>query len=159
VKFKKAVEETPHLNNAWRAGLGALRNQDKPRIKAEDTLRLRGSADLDTALRQVDPQSNRWDFAIAYQHANRKHEFIYWVETHTGADNQIAVVLRKKAWLDRWLAGDGRILSQFEREIVWVASGGTSFTQGSTQVKSLATRGLRYSGSVLHIRDRHPTPQ
>jgi len=44
-------------------------------------------------LQQTEPNAHRWDFAIAYQHTNRTKEFIYWVETHTGSDNQISTVL------------------------------------------------------------------
>ncbi len=151
--FKEAVEATPHLQDAWKAGLGALRSIDRPHIKAADTRQLQGSVDVDTALQPFEPNSHRWDFAIAYQHTNRAQEFIYWVETHTGSDKEIAVVFRKMAWLNNWFQGDGKELAKFEREIVWVPSGATSFTHGSTQVKKLAAKGLRYSGSVLHIRD------
>ena len=93
--FKKAVIRTPHLENAWRPGLQALRAEDRPHIKAEDTQQLRGSADVDTALLPIEPQANRWDFAIGHQHSNRGKECIYWVETHTGSDDQIKVVLKK----------------------------------------------------------------
>ena len=91
--FRQAVGQTPRLKGTWKAGLGALRAEDKPHIKPEDPKRLRGSVDVDTALQQTEPNAHRWDFAIAYQHTNRTKEFIYWVETHTGSDNQISTVL------------------------------------------------------------------
>lgn len=68
--FRQALKKTPHLENAWQAGLGAMRAEDRPHIKAEDTRRLRGSADVDKALQQKEPQANRWDFAIGYRHTN-----------------------------------------------------------------------------------------
>ena len=135
------------------SGLGALRAEDRPHIKPNDTRRLRGSVDIDTALKSKEPNANRWDFAIAYQHTNREKEFIYWVETHTGSDDQINVVLRKLEWLKGWLLGNGQNLAKFERMFVWVSSGATSFTKGATQVKTLAQKGLTYSGTVLCIRD------
>lgn len=156
MSFRTAVEQTPHLQASYRAGLGALRAIDRPHIRAEDTRRLTGSADIDTALQQIEPHANRWDFAIGYQHTNRREEFVYWVETHTGSDNQITVVLRKLEWLKGWLRGGGQNLAGFEREIVWIPSGATSFTKGSTQVKVLASQGLRYSGSILRIIDTRP---
>jgi len=149
VTFRQAVEQTPNLENSWRAGLQALRAEDKPRVVPEDPRKLTGSADVDTALRRAQPNANRWDFAIGYQHANRTKEFIYWIETHTGSDSQISKVLGKLDWLYGWLRGDGRRLAVFEREIVWIASGPTSFTQRATQVKILATKGIRYSGARL----------
>ena len=149
--FKEAVELTPDLESGWRAGLGALRAEDKPHIRAEDTRRLRGSADVDAALQPREPNATRWDFAISYQHTNRKGEFIYWVETQTGTDDQIKVVLKKLAWLKAWLHQDGQRLDRFDRDIVWVSSGHTFFTKGSAQVKTLAQKGLIYSGAVLRI--------
>lgn len=156
MKFRKAVEQTPHLKGAWKAGLGALRAEDKPHVLAEDPRRLQGSVDVDTALRTVEPSANRWDFAIAYRHSNRKTAFVYWVETHTGSQSQIEVVLKKLAWLRSWLRNDGQKLDSFEREFVWIASGPTSFTKGAGQVKVLAAKGIRYAGKVLHIPDEAP---
>jgi len=97
--FKNAVEDTPNLKGKWCVGLGALRKEDKDHVKPEDTstTRLRGSVDIDTALMRLQPQTNRWDFAIGYRHANRSDEFVYWIETHTGSDSQISVMLKKLA--------------------------------------------------------------
>lgn len=156
MKFKETVENTPNLVNSWKTGLQALRAEDRVHIKPENPRKLAGSVDIDTSLRELEPNANRWDFAIGYQHSNREDEVIYWVETHTGSDSQISVMLRKLEWLKNWMRGDGLELAKFEKDIVWVPSGATSFTKGSTQVKSLAMRGLRYSGSVLRIPEAHP---
>lgn len=149
--FKEAIRQTPNLETAWHPGLQALRAEDKPHVKAEATRQLCGSADVDAALLPREPQANRWDFAIGYQHTNRNDEFIYWVETHTGSDDQIKVVLKKLEWLKNWLRGDGRRLATFDRDITWVSSGHTLFTKGSAQVKALAQKGLIYAGAVLRI--------
>ena len=77
MKFRKAVERTPNLEGAWRAGLGALRAEDKRHIRAENPRQLRGSVDVDTALQSREPNANRWDFAIGHLHSNRRSEFIY----------------------------------------------------------------------------------
>lgn len=157
--FKDAVEETPSLKGKWKAGLGALRAEDKPHFEIEvtSTTHLRGSVDIDTAWVRLDPQGNRWDFAIGYKHANRVDEFIYWVETHTGDDSQIAVMQRKLAWLKAWLNGEGNRLAKFDRLFVWVPSGATAFSKGSTQVKKLADQGLFYTGSLFRIPLDHKT--
>lgn len=155
--FKDAVGQTPNLESSWRAGLGALRAEDKPHIKAEDTRRLCGSADVDTALQRKEPQANRWDFAIGYQHTNHNDEFIYWVETHTGSDDQIKVVLKKLLWLKTWLKASGKNLTPFACDFLWVSSGYTFFTKGSRQVKELAQKGIIYSGSRLSIRNERPS--
>lgn len=153
--FKKAVEDTPRLKDAYREGLQALRAEDKPHIEAEDTRRLTGSVDIDTAYQKIDPQANRWDFGIAYQHTNRTAEAVYWVETHTGSDAEVKVVIRKAQWLLAWLKGDGKRLdrSHFERDIVWVSSGATTFTLSSPQKKQMAQAGLLHAGGRLRIRN------
>jgi hypothetical protein len=157
MSFKASVEATPNLEDKWRPGLGALRAQDKPHVRPEDTsaARLRGSVDVDSALLAKDPKGNRWDFAIGYQHSNRDNEFIYWVETHTGSDGQISVMLKKLEWLKTWLKNDGKKLAGFERAFVWTPSGATSFTKGAAQVRLLAQKGLLYSGSILKIPVKH----
>ena len=161
MSFKEVVEVTPNLKDKWCAGLGALRKQDKDHVKPEDTskARLRGSVDIDTALMKSQPQANRWDFAIGYQHANRSDEFVYWVETHTGSDNQISVMLKKLEWLQIWMKADGKELAKFDHKMIWVPSGATSFTKGSTQVRRLVDQGLHYSGSVFKIPINHTTPK
>ena len=155
MSFREAVAQTPNLETAWRNGLRALRRQDRRHIEAEDPRRLRGSADVDKALQRVEPQANRWDFAIAYQHTNVRGEFIYWVETHTGTDQEIEVVRKKHEWLRNWLAREGRALSaeNFPQEFYWVPSGATAFTKGAKQVKILAQEGIIYTGSILRIRN------
>jgi hypothetical protein len=154
--FKEAVERTPNLKTGWRSGKGALEAKDKPHIKPEDTRQLRGSAFMDAALRTREPHANRWDYAIGYQHTNRNAEFIYWVETHTGSDDQIKVVLKKLEWLKTWLRRDGQHLDRFDRDMIWVSSGHTLFTKGSAQVKRLAQKGLLYSGAILRIPNERP---
>ena len=156
MSFETAVKATSHLEHFWQTGLGALRAQDRTRIRAEDTRKITGSVDVDTALRDVEPEANRWDFGLAYQHANREKEFVYWIETHTGSDREISVVLRKVEWLRGWFNGDGAELAKFEREIVWIPSGATSFRRGTKQVKQLADKGVIYSGSLFRIRNEHP---
>ncbi|MBX3746901.1 MAG: hypothetical protein KF833_16445 [Verrucomicrobiae bacterium] len=149
--FKHAVEETPHLKDAWKPGLQALRAQDRPHIAAEDTRRLTGSADVDDALQPQEPNANRWDFGIAYQHTNRSAEVVYWVEIHTASDAEVNVVLNKLRWLKAWLKDDGKWLNEFERDFIWVSSGATSFTLNAPQRKAFAELGLQQKGKVLRI--------
>ena len=73
--------------------------EDSRHIEPGDTSKLRGSADIDTALRKKHPHANRWDFGIAYQHSDRNREVIYWTELHTASDSQVSVVIKKAEWL------------------------------------------------------------
>lgn len=151
MSFKEAVEKTPHLENAYEVGLQALRAEDKPHIEAEDTRSLCGSVDVDTAYQEIDPQGNRWDFAIAYQHTNRTSEVVYWVELHTASDSEVKVVIKKARWLLNWFKNEGKVLAKFERDIVWVSSGATTFTLSSPQKKQMAEAGLQHVGAKLRI--------
>ncbi len=152
--FKDAVKKVSGLENAFQVGLQALRAEDRPHIDAENTHHLVGSVDIDTALRAAYPNANRWDFAIAYQHVDRADEVVYWVELHTASDSQVKVVIKKAQWLLEWLKGVGKPLAAFERDIVWVSSGATSFTLSAPQKKQMAQAGLRHRGSVLRIREK-----
>lgn len=149
--FKQAVKATPKLENAWVSGLGALRAQDKPHIDPSDPRGLRGSVDVDGALRSEQPNAHRWDFAIGYRHSNREKDCIYWVEIHTANDKEVGVVLEKLRWLRGWLADSGRPLKQFECDFVWVSSGATSFTLGAPKLRQFAELGLQHKGRVLRI--------
>ncbi|MGC2530116.1 MAG: hypothetical protein WA639_20400 [Candidatus Acidiferrum sp.] len=154
--FKQAVKATPRLGDAWMSGLGALRAQDRPHINAEDTRLLTGSADVDGALREHQPNAHRWDFAIAYLHSNRQQDCVYWVEMHTAIDKEVKVVLAKLNWLRTWLATDGKLLNKFERDFIWVSSGATSFTNTAPKVKLIAQYGLQYKAKVLRIPSVRP---
>lgn len=159
MKFKQAVEATPHLQGKWKSGLQALRPEDRPHIKPVTPRKLLGSVDIDTAHQQVPAHAsaNRWDFAIGFQHTNCSDEVIYWVETHTGSDGEVETMLRKFAWLKTWLKGGGSHLAKLKGAYFWAPSGATSFTQGSQQVRKLAAQGLIYAGSRgVIIPDAHP---
>jgi len=149
--FKTAVERLPELSNAFREGLQALRKRDRRHITAEDTRRITGSVDVDSAYAAVEPHANRWDFGIAYQHTNRKNERVYLVETHTASDSEFETVLRKAAWLQQWFRANGKFLARFEKDIVWVSSGSTRLTLSDPKRKRMAELGLRCCGQNLHI--------
>lgn len=151
MKFKNAVQATTHLKNSYQPGLNALRAQDKSKIKSEDARKLAGSVDVDTALKKVYPQANRWDYAIAYNHTNLSKEFVYWTEIHTASNSQVTVVIKKAQWLIDWLKNNGNPLAKFDRAIVWVSSGATHINLTGPQQKQMASVGLRHVGSVLRI--------
>jgi hypothetical protein len=152
--FRQKVESIPALANSWNEGLQALRPEDKPHIVPEDTRKLKGSVDVDKAYRKLAPRANRWDFAIAYQHTNRKEEVVYWVELHTASDSQMKVVIKKAQWLLEWFKTEGKPLADLERSLVWVSSGNTSFTRGAPQLRKIAQAGLKYAGNKLRISNK-----
>lgn len=156
MNFQKAVRETPHLQNAWKNGLSALRAKDKPHIAPQDPRLLKGSANVDSALQAQHPHAHRWDFAIGFRHSNWQQDFVYWVEVHTAESGEVNVVLDKLSWLRDWLAADGKLLNQFKRDFIWVSSGATSFTPGDPRLKRIAERGLQHKGRILRIPSARP---
>lgn len=152
--FRASVKKTPNLESAWWPGLKALRPEDRPHVRAEDTRRLRGSVYVDEALERLQPYANqnRWDFAIGYQHTDRAKETIYWLEIHTGSDSAVNLVLNKLRWLRSWLQGDGSALSRFERDFIWLSSGSTSFTLTAPQLKQFAVLGLQHEAPCSFLR-------
>ncbi len=154
MSFKDAAKRTPDVKDAWRPGLQALRTEDKLHVEPQAPNRLRGSADIDAALLKKEPNANRWDFGIAYQHEDRDDEVIYWTEVHSAHDSEVNVVIRKAQWLLQWLNTRAPRLNAFERDIVWVSSGATAMTLSSPKQKQMALVGLRHVGSKLRIKNK-----
>jgi hypothetical protein len=152
--FQDAVkEDLSGLETFWAHGLQALRAQDRPHVKPEDSRNLTGSLDLDKTMKSQYPDANRWDYAIGYQHVNLSEEKIYWIEIHSASDGQISVVLKKFEWLKSWLKNSSIHLKKFKCDYIWVSSGATTFTKTSPQLRQLSQSGLVYAGKVLKIPD------
>lgn len=149
MSFQQAVAATPGLAAAYRRGLQAVRAPDRQRLTATKPRRLRGSVDLDDALRHAYPNVNRWDYGIGARGAGG--DVVYWAEVHPATDGQIGVMMAKLDWLKTWLTTSNTMLSQLRREFVWVASGRALLTQKSPKLKALAEKGLMFKGSHFRI--------
>jgi len=151
MKFKRAVEQTSEIKDAYCRGLRALRKADKQHVTAEDPRRIRGSVDIDTTVRKEYPNDSRWDYAIGHQPSNVKGEVIYWIEVHPASNGEVKVVIAKLQWLKKWLKESASDLNELRREYIWLASGKTSFTRSSPQQKRIAQQGLQFQGRVFTI--------
>jgi len=151
VTFKDAVEATPDLNGAWRQGLQAFSGANKEHVDAEDTGRLAGSVDVDSALAERCPNDSRWDYGIGHRPTNLIGEMVYWIEIHPASSGEVKVVLAKLAWLQGWLRDSAPRLRAMRRAFIWISSGKTSFTLTSPQQKQFALLGLRHRGRVFKI--------
>lgn len=151
--FKSAVEATPEIQDAWNAGLQALRQADHRHIQPAESRHLSGSVNLDEALKHRYPSDQRWDYGIGYRSPNGSSETVYWVEVHPASSGEVKEVLGKLAWLKNWLGEKAPKLNAMRREFVWISSGVTSLTLSSTQAKRFALLGLRHTGRRLRIRD------
>lgn len=149
--FQQAVEATPELAGAFQSGLGAVRTTDKARIRAEDTRLVRGSVDIDRALKPTYPNDNRWDYAVGHRHHNQQFDTVYWIEVHPANSREVKAVLGKLQWLRSWLGGSAPRLRVIRKEFIWISSGKTSFTLTSPQQKQFALHGLRHVGRTFSI--------
>lgn len=129
-------------------GLGALKPVDAGHISTSNPRALAGSADVDSALATDQPNAHRWDYVVGK--SNGKSVTTHWVEVHpAGSPKNVAEVERKLAWLAGWL--QGKPLSQYPKDIVWVASGKSTFNTRSPAVKALAAKGCRFVGGHLAL--------
>src|ERR1700693_3992962 len=137
--FKRAIQCTPAIKDAYCAGLQALRAGDRSRVIPEDARKLSGSLNIDDALLQRHPSEPRWDYGVAYKRAKAQADYVYWIEIHPARTSSHRDEVRAKfGWLKGWLAGDGNRLDRLEREFIWISSGESSFTASSPQIRSLA---------------------
>src|SRR5437899_7375337 len=111
--FREAVEATPSVRNHYCAGLQALPAGEAARIQCAATRRLRGSVNLDAALRQQQPNAHRWDFGIGYRRKNT--EVAIWVEVHPASSTSISAMLAKLGWLKWWLASQAPELARLTK--------------------------------------------
>lgn len=153
--FKKAVEKTKSLADAYRPGLQALKDVDRRRIECENTQILAGSVDLDGALVDSHPEDPRWDYGIGIC-KGRNPDRVIWVEVHPASSTHIQDMLNKLDWLKRWLAASAPLLKKMtdekkEKTYVWVASGRVHLLPNSPQRRKLAARGIHFAGSRLRV--------
>ena len=153
MKFRRAVEDTTATRDAYRKGLQALRPADRDRVWAGDPRNLAVSVDLDAACKHSHPNDPRWDYAVAYQRAKSHPGDVFWIEVHPArTEDHRAEVRRKFDWLKVWLAAEGKRLRAFPAFYVWIASGKTSFTSTSPQIRALAQLGVLFAGRHYRIR-------
>lgn len=151
MSFRKAVRDTPDIAEAFCEGLRALRKADRQHVSAEDPKRLRGSVDVDRAVKDKYANASRWDYAVGHQVSNQGREMVYWIEIHPAKDAEVKVVISKLEWLKHWLREKAPELNVMYREFIWLSSGRTSFTLSSPQQKRLALLGLQHKGRVFQI--------
>jgi hypothetical protein len=141
--FRHAVEGTPSVKHLYRPGLQALRASDRNYVSAEKSRCLAGSLNLDDALKNAQPNANRWDYGIGYRQASNQPEHVFWVEIHPARTERHREEVRKKFdWLKGWLADDGKRLGGLRRSFIWIPTGESVFTRGSPQMRALAESGL-----------------
>jgi hypothetical protein len=150
--FRRAVRAVAQLAGAYRRELEALRNVDTPRVLYNKRNVLKGSVNLDEALKAQYHDSPRWDYGIG--HYNGNSEEAIWVEVHRASADEVDRVIRKAEWLHDWLSANARDLFRLTRDIdgyVWLSAGGVLFQHGSPQAHKLAQAGVRFPQKHLQL--------
>lgn len=150
--FTRAVESVPALKGAYRPGLGALRKRDRQSARSRDPRSLAGSVDLDEALRESEPNAERWDYGIGYREGRDEHAI--WVEVHPANSRHVGKVIAKARWLKRWLDANARELLRMTRPrdgFVWVASRRVGLPRGSPEARQLAEAGVSFPRTEVEL--------
>lgn len=151
MSFRNAVLGTPDLQPFLHQGLSALRKRDRKKIRPANPQRLTGSVQLESALRPSRPNDPIWDYGVGYQATSGRADTVFWIEVHPAHDAAVGEVLRKAEWLKHWLSAAAPELARLPARLVWVSSGRTTFTPGSTFRKKLAEHGVKHTGGVLRL--------
>ena len=136
MSFKKAIENTPLLKNAFEKGLKAL-GSNSSKVKPLDPSKCEGSVDIDTAVKSIYPNASRWDYAVGY---NGK---TYFIEVHTAKTDEVKSVLKKLQWLKDFLINDAPELNKEPKSFHWIASNANHILPGSLQVRQLTLKGIK----------------
>jgi hypothetical protein len=146
--FSQVVKRTTSIRNHLRPGLKALKRADRGRVTC-DSGRLRGSVDVDAALRKAFPTAARWDYAIGIK--ARTDDFVVWLEVHPASSHHVGEVVNKVQWLQYWLQTTARELDGLPRCFCWVATSKVSFNQASPQARQIAAAGLRFPAKHIDL--------
>ena len=150
MNFRESVRAVPVLARAYQAGLGALRAQDRERVGATKPRMLRGSVDLDEALREAHSQAPRLDYVVGISDPGRE-EIAFWIEVHSADSLHVDDVIRKFRWTRTWAAEYAAELSRIRARLAWVATGRVSLRPGSPQRRRLALEGIVLRGNGLDL--------
>lgn len=117
--FKEAIEQTPQIAVAYKAGLLAFGDYSS-KVIVPDMRLLGGSVDIDAATVELYPNDNRWDYAFDYNGET------FFIEVHTASTGETSTVLRKLEWLKVWLREHAPILEMLKSKVIppfyWVQS-------------------------------------
>lgn len=135
--FKNTIAKTPQISGCYKAGISAL-GSNKEKVMAKNTRLLLGSIDLDTCLKRIFPNQNRWDYIVCY------NKDVYFIEVHPVKTGEINTVLKKLEWLAGWLKQNATEIKKLEKTpYYWAASGSVNISPVSPQYKKLSKHGIK----------------
>ena len=144
--FVTTVSQAGHTAST---GKQAVKGSHGTLITTAKGVQLLASWDMDAAYRKLEPQSPRWDYALAVHSAE---EQLVWVEVHPASSTgQVDEMLAKFDWLKHKLSEpkfepldqltkvtQGRNQPAFR----WLCTGSNRIKPGSQETRKLARAGL-----------------
>lgn len=125
-------------------GLGAIEEKDKDCFDKSIRKNFLDSLNLDAALLQEFNRDNRWDYLLGHA-ASRK---IIAVEPHSGKDEEISVVIKKKEQAILQIRDHIRDGVKIDRWL-WVSSGTVKFSSMDKAAMQLNQKGIEFVGRVV----------
>jgi len=144
ILLRTALREESPLRQYVAVGLGALAPGDVKLIHEGERPKIGDSLDLDAASRQELPQEHRWDYLVSSPATAE----IVGVEPHTARDEEIRVVIAKKAQARSYLRSHLREGLHVARW-VWVTRGKVNFTRMERARRLLDQNGIEFAGRIL----------
>jgi len=150
--FRDAVEAIASIAGSCVPGLRALSAADASRLSISHPRRLRGSVNVDEALRELKPTEHRWDYSIGLG-IGHGDEHALWIEVHSANALHIDTVINKRRWLRQWLDTEGAPMKAItpNSNYVWLASGSVALPKDSPQRKRLAMEGIQFRSQRLNL--------
>lgn len=148
--FRRAVQQTPSVANHYRDGLQALHADDRARVRTAKPRHLRGSVNLETALRARRPGQPIWDYVIGFGSGPDSPEAI-WLEPHPASSDHIAPVIAKFEWLVQWMRAEAPELHRLPPRFIWLATGSVALAPNDPKRKLLAAKGIEFAAGRLNL--------
>lgn len=144
-KFRLAVESTSQISDGYLTGLRALGN-NSTKITVDNSRLLNGSVDIDSCVKYIYPEDNRWDYAIGYDNA------AYFIEIHPAETSAVSTMIAKVAWLKQWLKTEAPLLDKIkssQNTFQWVPSGRNAIAKNSREAFRLSKSGIVITKGIL----------
>jgi hypothetical protein len=124
-------------------GLQAVTQEHKSRIDDDCRDQFSESLDLDQALLAAHPSEHRWDYL-----GHSKGRQLIAVETHTAADGEVSVLVKKRDRARIQLRSHLKPSAQIAKWL-WIASGRHQILDRERAGRLLAQHGITYVGQRL----------
>ncbi len=144
--FQRAIENTEEVKDGFCVGKHAIKSADRSKIVASDDKKLQGSLDIDSQVRVLYHNENRWDYALSYD------DRIYFFEIHPAVTSEVDAVIKKLTWLKCWLKTKAPAIDELPKAdypYTWVQSGGYAILPNTRERKKLSVSGIVVANKLI----------